>query len=344
MPARPDPDLTLRLAKETAEVYSTAVDDLLAIVARRLAGGIDRPGWAEAKLLQLARLRNEGQARVDRIERDGPAAATRAVRDAWSAGEASAIRELRAVGSLVPGTSSAAVDALVRETVTGLQGSHLRILRSVDDIYRQVVAEASGVVTGSQSRRQVAQRILNRLADRGVTGFTDRAGRGWSLETYAEMSARTASGRAMVQGTLDRYQASGRDLVIISDAPQECSACRPWEGMVMSISGTTPGYPALASATGLWHANCRHTAHLYVEGVTRRMTHTADPEGDRARQEQRRLERGVRHWRRRAAVALDDDTRRYAERHAREWQGRLRAHVDEAGLIRRRERERLGVR
>jgi hypothetical protein len=183
---------------------------------------------------------------------------------------------------------------------------------------------------GAQTRRQAAQSALDRFANRGVTGFVDRAGRRWELESYTEMALRTANGRAQVAGTLDRLQAGGIGLVIVSNHPQECPLCRPWEGKVLSITGTVPagvvlddgavvaGSVAQAQVDGLQHANCRHTLTAYVPGLTVAPGHTADPAGDRARQEQRRLERGVRQWRRREAVALDEPARRSG---VRPWPG-----------------------
>lgn len=346
MPAGADPDFALALAKEVATIYGQAVDDILAMVARRLARGLDRPDWSTRKLLEQVELRNEAQTIIDRLEVLGPEAARRAIDEAWRVGGMEGARDLEVTGTLTPRTHTRAVEALARETVDSLQRTHVQILRTVDDVYRQVIAETSGVLTGTQTRRQAAQRALDRFADRGITGFTDSAGRSWSLESYTEMATRTAAGRAQVAGTLDRFTAAGRDLVIVSDAPQECRLCRPWEGRILSITGATPGYPTVSSATsaGLLHANCRHSLGAYVEGLTRRFGRTADPEGDEARQEQRRLERGVRQWRRREVVALDEQAKRQAAAHARQWQARLRSHVAEHDLKRLRHRERLGAR
>ena len=47
MPAGADPDLALRLAKALVDLYAQAEADLLDAVARRVARGIDQPGWAE---------------------------------------------------------------------------------------------------------------------------------------------------------------------------------------------------------------------------------------------------------------------------------------------------------
>jgi hypothetical protein len=344
VPATPDPDLALRLAKEVSEVYGQAVDELLSIVARRLARGIDQPGWAERKLMELVQLRNEAQAVLERLEVLGPEAAQRAIDTAWVAGGADAAADLGLTGTLASRTHTRAVEALARETVDSLRASHLQILRRTTDAYRTVISQtaAPGVVTGSLTRRQAAQRALDRFADQGITGFVDRAGRRWQLDSYAEMATRTAVGRAQVAGTLDRFTEAGRDLVIVSDAPQECSLCRPWEGRILSITGATAGYPSVSAATssGLLHANCRHSLSAYVPGLTRPMEHTADPEGDVARQEQRRLERGIRQWRRREAVAVDDRSRQVARAHRLEWEGKLSRHVQTNDLKRLRYRER----
>lgn len=345
MPAAADPDLALKLAKTVADLYGQATADLLRLVAARLARGIDQPGWAERKLAETLRLRDEAQAVVDQLAVAGPEAAEVAVRAGWAAGQRAGAAEVS--GALAPATHTRAVDALVRETVTSLEHAHTRILRSTVDAYRTVVAQSSAtVLTGTSTRLQSTQRALNQFADKGVTGFVDRTGRRWAIDSYAEMSTRTAVGRAQVAGTLDRFEADGRDLVIVSNAAQECEVCRPWEGRVLSISGNTKGYPTVkqAQAAGLQHANCRHRLAAYVPGLTKPMRDTADPEGDKARQQQRYLERGVRTWKQRAAAALDDDTRKACDRKAREWQKRLREHVDTNDLQRRPERERLGAR
>lgn len=338
MPAAADPDLALQLAKATADLYGSAVESLLEMVTRRVAQGIDQPGWADRKLVEVSRLRAEARSVVARLEAAGPTTVEEAIRDAYRLGGEAAVLE---VGGAVG--QSQAVDALVREMVTGLQSAHGQIVRATLDSYRTVIAEgaAPDVLTGARTRRQAAQRALNRFADRGITGFVDRSGRQWELRSYVEMATRTSVGRAHVAGALDRYQQAGHDLVIISDAPQECSVCRPFEGRVFSIGGKSLQYPPLSSALGLFHADCRHSASVYIEGLTRPLTHTADPEGDAARQEQRRLERGVRQWRQRQVVALDDSTRRQATKRVQEWDAKLARHVERHDLKRLRYREQI---
>lgn len=350
MPAQPDAELAVRLAKTIADLYGAAVDELLTIVARRLARGITDEGWAEAKLNELAQLRDEAQAIVERLEKEGPGAVVGAIGDAFEAGARAGAAE---VGSGFVGTNREALRQYVEATLGRITEANGRILRDVQDAYRAIVAEAGlpGIITGSATRQQAAQRALDRFADAGVSSFVDRAGRRWSIESYVEMATRTGSAQAQVAGTLDRYQADGRDLVIVSDAPQECGVCRPWEGKVLSITGASPqgtrlsdgavvaGSIAQARNAGLLHANCRHSLGAYIVGLTPRFGHTADPEGDRLRQQQRHLERGVRKWKRREAAALDPQAKARARRHRQQWEQALGEHVESNDLKRLRRRE-----
>lgn len=265
MTAGADPDLALREAKAVADLYGQAVDVLLRKVAARLARGIDEPGWAENKLLEVMDLRHDAQMVVDDLMAGTEQVVGDAVRAGWKAG----------AGQVA--TNESVVGALVSETVSSVTQIRGGILRATLDIFRTVVAESTGpTVAGATTRRQAAQASLDRFANRGIGGFVDKAGRRWSIDTYAEMATRTAVGRAQVAGGLQRITDEGGDLVIVSDAPQECKVCRRWEGKVLSVSGSTPtgtrlggftvaGTVAQAQAAGLHHPNC-FPAEVLVAG------------------------------------------------------------------------------
>lgn len=357
MPVDTSPEVTVRLAKATVDLYAVVAERLLATVARRLASGVDRPGWAERKLLQVASLRDETRRLVDQLQTEGPAAVEAAMRQAHQTGLAGGLDDLRAAGVTVPAGSPSphAVQALVRETVTRVESTHGAILRTAEDMFRGVISEVTGgPVVGGQTRRQAAQTALDRLAMRGVSGFVDRAGRSWDLPSYVEMATRTGVGHAHVQGALDRFAQAGHDLVIVSDAPQECRLCRPFELRVLSQSGRQVGQEvdgrtvmatvAEARGRGLQHPNCRHSMGLFVPGLTREAPAggTSDPEGDRARRRQREIERSIRQWKQRRAVAITPEAEALAGRKVREWQGAMRGHLGQTGLLRQRPREQIG--
>lgn len=307
MPAQADPELAARLAREAQAVYSQATAEMLEQVAKRLAAGIDSPGWAELKLADVARLRNEVNTLLAQLEGRAASAVTQALTEAYGAGSRLEL------GGQFSRTSGRALQQLIAEAVQQVIETHSAILRTTLDDYRKIVTDATTRVSiGTQTRRQATQRGLDAFAQAGITGFRDSAGRRWEIESYAEMAVRTASGRAAVAGSLDRMSDRGLDLVIVSNAPEECKTCRPWEGKVLSISGegvgrqdgfTVVASVAQARSEGLLHANCRHNLSAYVPGLTKAPTHTADPEGDAERQRQRSLERRVRESKRRLAAS-----------------------------------------
>lgn len=303
MPAEADPELARRLAAAAQTIYAEASDEMLEKVARRLARGIEEPGWAEAKLADVGRLRAETAKTLAGLEGKAGGTISKAITEAFTRGAEAA--QVEVGGQLYGRSSGRTLDALVREAVTGVTQTHDGILRNVADNYRQIIAGATTrIAVGTESRREATSRALAEFARRGITGFEDRAGRKWEIETYAEMATRTATGRAQVAGSLDRFSDRGIDVVIVSNAPEECSTCRPWEGKVLSISGTSQGRlddgveiagtVAEARAAGLLHSNCRHRLGAYIPGLTPVPTNTSDPKGDEERQRQRALERQVR--------------------------------------------------
>lgn len=306
-----DPELALKLASSVSRIYADAETVMIERVSRRLARGIEESGWAERKLAEVETLRREAAAEVARLKREGPEAVRRALTQGFGAG----VEGAAVITGEFTGSGSAALEALIGETTQAVTSTHFQLLRSVQDGYRKVIAESSlpGVVTGTKTRREAAQRSLEHFARKGVTGFVDKAGRQWRLESYTEMATRTGAGHAMIEGRLTQYQAGGHDLVIVSDAPEECPVCRKWEGKVLSISGKTTGQldrgfrvagtVAQARSAGLFHANCRHNLARYVPGLTKRMKHTADPVKAEERVRQRELERRLRERKRQEAAA-----------------------------------------
>jgi hypothetical protein len=314
------PDYPAVLAKSLLELYVEAETFLLQKVARALAKGSDSPTWVEEKLLGIQTLRLQ----VDRILADladnVPGAVERAVGIAYNRGIATAGAELTAAG--LPHAAfgevqpTGAVSAIVSETLARTDPMSFQIRRAVTDVYQRVVTDVAAQTTlGTVTRREASQMVLQRLAKQGVTGFKDTAGRNWNLASYAEMAMRSSTSNAMLQGHTDRIRELGIDTVIVSNSPEECSICRPFEGKVLSLSGRTTGrlsdgktvVASLAEAKGkgLYHNNCRHSHSIYLPGITKPITDTADPAGDALRQKQRAYERRIRELKRADAIAME---------------------------------------
>lgn len=341
-----DPDELVRLSRRLEQLYADVEVSLLRYIAKRLARGLGDDDWAVKRLGEAGVVRSRARRIVSSLQRERDKEIVRMVVAAHAAGAESAARTTGIAATIATVDSEAASRALVHALSGNLSQADLRILRSADDIYRRVIANVTARGLADEfTRRAAAQAALDMFTDAGVPPLTDAAGRQWSLTSYAEMACRTAVNSAARQGVFDELRAEGRDLVIVSGSPSCCELCAPWEGEVLSIDGMTPGYPTLgeAEADGLFHPNCSHTADPFIEGLTKRgTTQRGDPERYAARQEQRYLERGLRQWKMREAVALDDAAAARAAAKVSEWESRLRQHITANDLKRLPYRERIG--
>lgn len=279
------PAMAEDLARAVAVLYEEAELALLDRLRVALAAGIDSPRWVELKLAAVGNLASAVQEIIAALAYDATGAIGSAVAEAYERGQQAAVAELDAVGvgqaaaaaRAVP--AAAAVDRLAAAVVADTGPVHLRMLRVTVDAYRDVIARVSATpLTGAVTRRQAAQRALDQFAGRGIHGFVDKAGRSWDMASYAEMATRSVVGRAAVQAHTDRLTANGRDLVTVSDSPEECPLCRKWEGKILTLSGPggartievehatedgrmmrvrVSGSLEEARSSGLMHPNCR---------------------------------------------------------------------------------------
>lgn len=316
------PDDAAELAKELREMFGEAETQLLQRIARALAkGNTEGPTWAEEKLLGIQALQRQVEGILTDLAKGVPGAAERAVNLAYNRGIATAGTELSKAGLVhaafaevqPPGAAASIVADLMARITPGV----FQIRRAVTDIYQQVVTQTAAQTTlGTVTRREASRMILERLGKNGVTGFRDASGRQWNMASYAEMAARTSTSQAMLQGHTDRISELGVDTVIVSDAPEDCELCRPYEGRVLSLSGRTTGRlsdgksvkASLAEAkrAGLYHPNCRHSHSIYLPGITKGPGRdTANPEGNALRVQQRAYERRIRELKRQDAIAQE---------------------------------------
>lgn len=346
--------LTEGLSEPVRRLYADAEIILLERLARSVAQGVDSPQWAERKLMEVQLVLAWARGELTTLTGRSAEEIAAAIWTASNRGTALAQADVEALlgrVAAVERSTVALVRGLIEETVRTVAASHLAILRTVDDVYRQVIRETAGqVLIGTQTRREATQAALNRLADRGISGFVDRAGRRWGMAEYAEMATRSATGRAATDAHLSRLTGLGQDLVVVSNSPNECELCRPWEGRVLSISGAphiegvrVAGTVEQARAAGLMHPGCTHSMGLYLHGVTKPdNTPTANPEGYEAAQRQRAIERKIRAWKRREAVAITDADKAHAAAKVRAWQAEAREHVAATGTKRLSYREQIG--
>lgn len=366
------------LGAELARLYGELEDQLAAGTARRIAAGIDRPDWQSSRMAAAGELRRWATALVAKVNRGIGKRARAAVQRGYETGAGAAQRELAGVARRrtelgqvrreIPGAQN--IDRLAAALAGRLDATQPRVVRSVVDAYRTAVtAGAATVLGGADTRREASGRVWNRLLDQGFAGFTDVRGRNWSLAGYVEMATRTTVAQAAVAGQLDRMAELDLNLCIVSDAPQECERCRPWEGEVLTRDDAGRGGATLtvqseahdgtervkvagsvdeAIGAGLMHPNCRHSLSAYLPGLTKAPPAgtTADPEGDAARQRLRALERQVRAAKRQEAGALTPEAKAKAQQRAATAQAKIRDHVKATkhlGIKRKIEREQLDL-
>ena len=242
------------------------------------------------------------------------------------------------------------VDDLARQIHNSVEIELRHMRRDTDDVYRQVIEQVRGdwLSPGNASKLNAeVQNAINEFAGRGVTGFTDKAGRRWGLYEYANMAMRTAIHRAGLQATIDTMRASGYDLAYITRHPGACPLCERWYGTILSISGNDPTHPSLQGAMdqGLFHPNCADVLQVYFPGVsdltagTGEYTPEQSAERYAASQRQRALEREIRKWKRMQAAAITPEQERIAKAHIDRLQRQLRTLTGETKLPRRYDRE-----
>lgn len=342
------------LATQMLLLYAEAEERMLAIVAHRLARGIEEPGWASRKLEEVQQIRTELQREVERLGIESKAMRTSMLEQAWDGAEEELARELGLDIRSIPGSRLLGIASIENELNDKFDALQSAILRQTDDQYRSIIGQVVAVqATGTITTKQALQQALNDFADRGISGFTDRAGRKWGMAEYSEMAVRTGMMNTAVQGYVMDAQQHGEYLVIVSDHADECPLCAQWERKVLAISPEGLSHPDCqgtldqARAAGLFHPNCLHSVTVYVPGLTDRtgskeragISAEADAAGYNKRQTQRYMERTVRKWKRRQAAAITPEDERMARAYVVKWQGKLRELTGGTTLPRKYDRE-----
>ncbi|WP_282698232.1 phage minor capsid protein [Streptomyces sp. CC208A] len=363
------PAMTETLAAAVADLYEAAEGVLIDRIRRALAQGLDSPAWAELKLAAVGNLQAAIDEVIAALRTDASGAIHQAIADSYDRGQQAAVAELGALGTgqaaaaLTTVPTAPVVDRLARAVIDDTGPVYLRMLRASMDAYRDVVARAAAApLLGAQTRRQAAQSALDDFASRGIRGFVDSSGRSWELRSYVEMAMRSATARAAIDAHTDRLGAARVALVIVSQSPEECELCRPWERKILTRTGPpgardvqvedavrdgetvtvhVAGSLPEARAKGLLHPNCRHTVSAYLPGVSRVPASQPSRGTYEDTQRQRYFERQIRKWKRLEAAAMDDRRRAETRARVRAYQARVRELVVETGLPRKPHREQL---
>ena len=334
-------------------VYSTAEQEMLAKVAKRVAKGITEVGWNELKAEDVSALRQEISAVLKSPSKKAKTIMGTSILKSYKFGVNSVEHEAGLpITSMKDLNIPVALQNLLLANYDLIDNANSNILRKVDDAYRSYMAESAAMLlAGTETRQQASQNMMNKLAAKGITTFTDKAGRTWDLGSYTEMAMRTASAHAALQGRIDTQVSLGNDLMQISRIGTTCPICAPWQGVVISISGKTPGYKTVddARAAGVFHPNCRHTMVMWDVELDGEGQKELNGPQDIAQatfrydltQQQRANERMIRYWRGRKAAAITPAQKFKAQDKLDSWILKNIMFCEEHGLRRLPQREGL---
>ena len=174
------------------------------------------------------------------------------------------------------------------------------------------------------------------------------------------MCLRTASHRATLLGEGKKRNEYGIYTVVVSAHANTCPMCAAWQGKILIddvfsnpseeyLQENKVKYKLLSEAidAGLLHVNCRHTLTTYFPDITNLPTVPDEKkalERYKAEQEQRKLERYIRKWKRISVGSQDEVNREVANNKLLEYSAKLKTHLEEHPYLRRnRQKEKIYV-
>lgn len=261
-----DKNLALRLSEPVEAAYLDAVDALIINIARHLGTGnaFRTASWEVSKLSGMgklndenARIINEAVKRVpeeirkalDEASKDALEALEKAIREAISAGRIEetpadtvqtmlqelgqqAVQQANLVNTVMLDSCQSAYTMAVQNAVQWMnQAMSAEQIGTAQEILN---AAAAAVEIGTDTRREALRKAISQMADNGIYGFVDRAGRHWSPEAYINMDIRTTVHNAAIQSVRNRQQDYGSEIFQVSTHPGARPLCYPYQGKFYS--------------------------------------------------------------------------------------------------------------
>ena len=247
-------------ALEVARLIEEAEQVILADIADRMAMGEDMtdPQWRKRLLSDneaikrdvealFADLDEEAAEEINRIFTEAYEKGWKADEDGWSK-QGFAVSDWESLKSYMPTGLTPSLLRLAAETKMKVGSMTRPILRQIDDFYRQAQGDAlKRAMTQGMTRIQATQQMMNRLPDKSISNFIDKAGRQWDAASYAEMAIRTGAMHCYREGFIDSVVARGYNLVYISYHPGACPLCRPWQNKVLQIADAEERQQSMSS-------------------------------------------------------------------------------------------------
>lgn len=350
-----------------AELLYACETDILEQIAKILGrGSVESATWKIDRLAESGVLNDKIIAIIrgyrDAIQTGTTAEVEKAAMDAMIKIDAIA-SEAKKQGAPVRDVLPADIDPAIRAIVEQYQASAkdamnqamAQLAQNAGQVYADAVSKAAlAVMTGAESGHEALVQTVREWSRGGLAGFTDKSGRNWTTEAYANMVIRTAERRVATDAMFARGDEYGTDLVEVSSHSGARTGCAPYQGRIYSRSGTSEKYPALDSTSygepaGLGGINCGHVFYPFWEGYSiKRYEATENMAKNDAEyadsQKQRAYERSIRSAKRdlKAMEALGDEAGiRDAKELVRDRQAAMREFIKDSGKTRRYGREQI---
>lgn len=200
------------------------------------------------------------------------------VRDSFKEGQARTLMDLGEAKTLSEATKGVSMSLMATQTIDAMVADTFedvlsltdrtskRIKKQVRDIAGEVMRLSTIQQIGLDTMRkdlttQLLKKGFSKTIEKNFKGVTDSAGRRWKLDAYVNMITKTKVSQAYMEGAKTEAVSRGVDLAVISSHGAK-DACRKYEGMVVSLTGATKGFPTLQEikqTNEIFHPNCSHT-------------------------------------------------------------------------------------
>lgn len=282
--------------KDIEKIYDDLEKYLIRNIKRNLTSDLDSfhlneekqlgfkwEAWQSAKLRELKRYRRQNKSIIRKMLKNIDSKIAEVLRNESKQGKLYAFRNFKA--ALTHGFKSSVkvkdsffkinhrkVDTLIKSVNNDFEEANRAVLRRSNDVYRQIIAEASMYnQTGVMTERQAIKKAIDEFSIRGIDCIIYSNGARHTISNYSKMAIRTASTRAHLQGEGLLRQKIGQHLILMSKHNTACKLCQPFEGKVLIDDVYSGGskkdgkYPLLSEAMkqGLYHPNCKHGHGTY---------------------------------------------------------------------------------
>jgi hypothetical protein len=240
-------------------------------------------------------------------------------------------------------------------TLTTAIDGQQAFIRAADLAYMQVAS-------GAMSYQQAIRSGVKNLATEGLS-VVHYTGRRDQLDVAMRRTVLTGVNQTVGKLQETRADEMGSDLVQTTAHGGARPAHQEWQGKIFSRSGSNKQYPDFVTSTGygtgpgLMGWNCRHNYYPYFEGISENAYSQAELEGYAkktvtyqgqelsfydATQQQRAIERKIRHWKRQASALEAAGHNITPELEAiKHYQAKMRDFLRQTGLQRQRIREQI---